>query len=269
MIRGASAQLLVAYTPANTTQTGIQWSSAAPAVATVSAAGRVTAVAAGTVIITARSTVNTAIQTTHSIQVREASSENPALLVANYSWSDFNKDHILDEKFGKYLNIANENNNSSMAPDNKLYDMTTGSLLAGWARMSDEEKKAYCGISTLDSWYSAGSFNPDMSDMFTTPLIYMYSNKYNATVYPIVGWNLPDGTYKVSILASTSQTDLSSTGHVKINNVEQSLPSISFQNNKQWMVFDNIQVTAGKLAIMMYADKSKRIGFNAIKIEKI
>ena len=51
--------------------------------------------------------------------------------------------------------------------------------------------------------------------------------------------------------------------------MEQSLPTISFQNNKQWMEFDNIQVTEGKLAVMMYAEKSKRIGYNVIKIEKI
>lgn len=266
---GESAQLSVAYTPANTTQTGVVWSSSDEAVATVSASGRVSAVAAGAVVITARSTANPNISTVYNITVSTAGSDKPGAIIANYSWPEYKSDHILDQTYGKYLTISNENNSLGIQ-DNKLFDMTTGSELVGWSRMSDDEKKAFCGILTsLDNWYSAGSFNPDLSDMFATSLIYMYSNKYNATVYPVIGWNIPNGTYKVSILASTTQTDLASTGHIKINNVEQSLPAISFQNNKQWMEFDNIQVTEGKLAVMMYAEKSKRIGYNAIKIEKI
>lgn len=267
---GDTAQLSVAYTPANTTQTGVEWSSSDEAVATVSALGQVTALTAGTAVITARSTANPNISTAHNITINAVGSDKPAVMIANYSWSNYKVDHILDETAGKYLSISNHGNNEYVASDNKLYDMTTGAELAGWSRMSNDEKIAFCGLLTsLDNWGSASSANPDLSDLFATPLEYVYSNKYNATVYPVVGWNIPNGTYKVSILSSTTSADLSSNGHIKINNVEQSLPAISFQNNKQWMEFDNIQVTEGKLAVMMYAEKSKRIGFNAIKIEKM
>ena len=108
-----------------------------------------------------------------------------------------------------------------------------------------------------------------MSSLFSTSLGYSYSSKYNASVYPVIGWNVPVGTYKVSILSSTSLEDTSATGHIKINNVEQVLPTLLFQNNTTWMEFNNIVVNDGKLAIMMWADKSKRIGWNAIKVEKI
>lgn len=267
---GDSAQLSVVYTPSNTTQTGVEWSSSDQSVATVSASGRVTAVAAGNAAITARSTANPNISTVHNITVSAAGSDKPAVMIANYSWADHNLDHILDQTAGKYLTISNNNNNAQVARDNKLYDMTTGAELTGWSRMSNDEKIAFCGLLTsLDNWGSAASMNPDLSDLFATPLEYAYSNKYNATVYPVIGWNVPNGSYKISILSSTTEADLASNGHIKINNVEQSLPTISFQNNKQWMEFDNIQVTEGKLAVMMYAEKSKRIGYNVIKIEKI
>lgn len=267
---GASAQLSVAYTPANTTQTGVEWSSSNEVVVTVSVSGRVTAVAAGNAVITARSTVNTIISTVHNITVSAAGSDKPGAMIANYSWADTNVDHVLDETAGKYLTISNNNNNAQIARDNKIYDMVTGEALAGWSRMSNDEKIAFCGLLTsLDNWGSAASMNSDLTDLFTTPLEYAFSNKYNATVYPVIGWNVPNGTYRISILSSTTETDLASNGHIKINNVEQSLPTISFQNNKQWMEFDNIQVTEGKLAVMMYAEKSKRIGYNAIKIERI
>lgn len=267
---GESAQLSVVYTPSNTTQIGVEWSSSDEAVATVSAAGRVTAVAAGVAVITARSTTNPSISTVHNITINAAGSDKRGVIIANYSWADYKADHILDDTAGKYLTISNYNNNAQIAPDNKMYDMTTGEALAGWSRMSNDEKIAFCGLLTsLDNWGSASSMNSDLSDLFATPLEYAYSNKYNATVYPVLGWNIPNGTYKISILSSTTEADLASTGHIKINNVELSLPAISFQNNKQWMEFENIQVTEGKLAVMMYAEKSKRIGYNAIKIEKI
>ena len=44
------------------------------------------------------------------------------------------------------------------------------------------------------------------------------------------------------------------------------LPQLSLMNNTTWMEFDDIVVSDGKLAIMMWADISNRIGFNAVKI---
>ena len=41
------------------------------------------------------------------------------------------------------------------------------------------------------------------------------------------------------------------------------------ESHKDVLLFIGIVVTGGQLAIMMWADKSKKIGFNAIKIEKV
>ena len=67
--KGGTATLTVAsYTPPDTTQTGITWSSSNPAVATVSN-GTVTAVGGGTAEITAASTANSAVKKSCTVTV--------------------------------------------------------------------------------------------------------------------------------------------------------------------------------------------------------
>lgn len=267
---GSTLQLVVVYTPVNTTQTGVRWESSNPAIVSVNANGLVTGIAGGNVTITATSTVNSAIKAILNLSVNAVVVGNVQFVVGSYDWVAYKQDKIFDETANIYITITNENNNKGIAGGaNNIYDANTGGLLAGWTRMSDDEKKVYYGVETLDNWYSASNFNADISSLFAIQLSYLYSSKYNASVYPIIGWNVPNGTYKVSILASTTQADTSTTGHIKINNVERVLPALSFQNNSTWMEFDNIVVNDGKLAIMMWADKSRRIGFNVIKVEKI
>ena len=268
---GNSLQLSVIYTPSNTTQTVVTWSSSNPSIATVNPGGLVTGVSEGNVVITVTSSVNPAIEATLDLSVRGVVVPgNVQFVTGAYSWSDYRNDKILDDTANIYLTIANENNNPAYGNGtNNIYDANTGELLVGYTRMSDEEKRAYHGLETLDTWLSSKVADTDMSSLFSTSLGYSYSSKYNASVYPVIGWNVPVGTYKVSILSSTSLEDTSATGHIKINNVEQVLPTLLFQNNTTWMEFNNIVVNDGKLAIMMWADKSKRIGWNAIKVEKI
>jgi uncharacterized protein YjdB len=68
-VEGDPVTLRVTYTPANTTQTGVRWSSDTPAVATVSNNGTVTPVSVGTATITATSTANSAITATCTVTV--------------------------------------------------------------------------------------------------------------------------------------------------------------------------------------------------------
>jgi uncharacterized protein YjdB len=68
LYKGDTNVLTVTYIPANTTQTGVTWSSSNPAVATVFN-GTVTAVAEGTATITATSAVNTGISKTATVNV--------------------------------------------------------------------------------------------------------------------------------------------------------------------------------------------------------
>jgi uncharacterized protein YjdB len=67
---GSTDFFTVDYTPSNTTQTGVTWSSDNPAVARVNATtGRITAVGGGTAVITARSAANNAIAAGATVNV--------------------------------------------------------------------------------------------------------------------------------------------------------------------------------------------------------
>lgn len=267
---GDSCQLSVSYTPANTTQTGITWDSDNKSVATIDSFGMLHIVGNGTANISATSIYNSSITTIQAVNISSSVVSKDVAIISEYAWTEYKQAFLFDEIANVYITIANNNNNNGCpAGGEPIYSAVTGNELSGWCRMYDSEKISYYDVATLDKWLGASAFNPDLSSMFSTPLSYQYSNKYNGIIYPIIGWKVPNGTYKVSILSSTTQSDHTSTGHIKINKVEQTLPSLSLTNNKTWMEFDNIVVNDGKLAIMMWAEKSKRIGFNAIKIEKI
>jgi uncharacterized protein YjdB len=67
--KGLSQTLTPNYSPGNTTETGVTWSSSDPAVATVAIDGNVTAKSAGTATITATSTANDSISAACSVTV--------------------------------------------------------------------------------------------------------------------------------------------------------------------------------------------------------
>ena len=266
---GDTCQLSVSYTPANTTQTGVTWGSNNEGIATVDSSGLLRIIGNGTVNISAVSVHNSSISASRSVTIVASEPSNDVAIVAEYVWGEYKVDHMFDETANAYITIANPNNGAGYPDGGKpIYNALTGNALPGWSRMYDSEKTSYYGVSPLDKWLSVTSFNPDLSSLFSTALTYQYSNKYNDVIYPILGWNVPNGTYKVSILSSTTQNDHTSTGHIKINKVEMELPQLSLMNNTTWMEFDDIVVSDGKLAIMMWADISKRIGFNAVKIER-
>lgn len=269
---GDSCQLSVSYTPANTTQTGVTWDSDNKSVVTIDSSGMLRVISDGTVNISVTSVHNSSISSSRSITIKSSvePSGNISAIVGCYSWGEYKADHVFDNTANVYLTIPNENNNSAIPnAGDPLYNALTGEVLSNWVRMSNQEKMSYYEVETLDNWLGAAALNPDLSSMFSTGLEYKYSNRYNSSIYPIIGWKVPNGTYKVSILSSTTQDHHTSTGHIKINKIEMSLPSMSLTDNETWMEFDNIVVSDGKLAIMMWAEKSRSIGFNAIKIEKI
>ena len=73
---GSALQLGIAYTPSNTTQQGVTWSSSDETKATVNSSGLVTALTSGNVVITATSSVNGSISDTHNIVITEAVTSN-------------------------------------------------------------------------------------------------------------------------------------------------------------------------------------------------
>ena len=68
---GNTVQLSVSYTPSNTTEQGVTWTSSDGTKATVSSTGLVTAIASGSVTITATSTHDASISDTHEITINE------------------------------------------------------------------------------------------------------------------------------------------------------------------------------------------------------
>ena len=82
---GQTVSLSVSYTPSNTTERGVTWSSSNTSVATVSSSGVVTAKAAGTAVITAKSSANSSVKTTCNITV---SSHFKDLHVSNITTTD-------------------------------------------------------------------------------------------------------------------------------------------------------------------------------------
>lgn len=66
---GKTTQLSATFTPENTTETGIEWTSSDKAIATVSSTGLVTGVSSGTVKITAKSTYLSSISAEITIEV--------------------------------------------------------------------------------------------------------------------------------------------------------------------------------------------------------
>ena len=74
--QGKTLPLSISYTPSNTTQAGVYWSSSNPSIATVNGSGVVTGVAEGNVVITATSSVNPVIQATLHLSVRAAVTGN-------------------------------------------------------------------------------------------------------------------------------------------------------------------------------------------------
>ncbi|MCF6466253.1 CehA/McbA family metallohydrolase [Clostridium sp. Cult2] len=67
---GGSTQLTIDYTPTNTTEKGVTWSSSDETIATVDENGVVQGVSEGTATITATSTHNTELTATHEIEVK-------------------------------------------------------------------------------------------------------------------------------------------------------------------------------------------------------
>lgn len=266
---GNSLQLSVSYTPSNTTQTGVTWESSNPAIATVDTNGLVTGVAEGNVVITVTSVVNPSITTTMNVDVPATGGQQVVFMIGAYMWNDYGaRDKLFDDKAGVYLSISNENSNPGVVGNN-IYDANTGELLPGYSRMNEEDKKNYYSLDSMFNWQSSTNQTGDVSSLFSTVLVYLYCSQYNQTPKSVIGWNVPNGAYRVSILSCTTEADSTSGRYIEINRENKALPVLSFQNNTTWMEFDNIVVTDGKLAILMHGEKNKRIGWNAIKVEKI
>ncbi|WP_294141565.1 Ig-like domain-containing protein [uncultured Sanguibacteroides sp.] len=272
---GEDLQLSVAYTPTDTTQREIVWSSSNIAFATIDNTGLVRGVAEGNVTITARSLANSAVVATKSVQVKPAGSVigSVEILIAMRNTLVGGGTCEADSVTGKTINAGNVNG-VTVGGQTELYD-SGGNLLTDFSIMTKEERAAATGEAYQNF---TQNFGPDLTGVTGLPYdieyfkFYQHAYKYNGTTYPVYGLKVPNGTYRIKILSSTSRDESSANGHVAINGVEQTLPTPAFSltnNSVNWFEFTNIAVTDGKLLIKIWSEKSKYFGINFIELLKL
>lgn len=275
VVLGEETQLSVLYYPSDTTQKGVTWISSDVNVASVDNNGLVRGITEGNVTITARSVVDPLIFTTVVMRVQ------PAIPVGSVEVLISMRDSLLnggvyeaDNITGKIINAGNVNGSTGVEKNIILYS-SNGNLRNDFTIMTRDERVAATGV-PFESFIQG--FAPDLSAATTLPYNngyferYQYAWKYNSTTYPVYGLNVPNGTYRIRILSSTSRDESSANGHVAINGVEQTLPTPAFSltnNSKNWFEFTNIAVTDGKLLIKIWAEKSRYFGINFIELLKM
>ncbi|MFV0599266.1 MAG: Ig-like domain-containing protein, partial [Bacteroidales bacterium] len=265
---GSTIQLSVAYTPSNTTQTGVTWSSSDETKATVNSSGLVTATAEGSVTITATSSVNGAISDTHDITISEVVQTYPEVNIMG-------QDSLLGFKEiyeGKIYQVCNTGGAENTAQTKTLYDTNTDTILSGWNIMDNTQKVAAFG-SAGDSWLNVDNANYNGVSYLRT---YRYGGGYQAIKNCYYGLNLPNGTYRVTIMQSVTNRaadanwgNLPNMGQLLINNTAYNMPNIHPNNNTQWGSPQDYIVTDGKLLFKFITNSGKYFGFSCINIKKI
>lgn len=264
---GNTLQLGIAYTPSNTTQQGVTWSSSDETKATVNSSGLVTAIAEGSVIITATSTINGAISDTHNITINEVVQSYPEVnLMGQDSLLGFKEVYE-----GKIYQVCNTNGFEYTTQTKTLYDTNTDTILSGWSIMNPTQKVAEFG--------SAGDdfLNVDNTNYNGVPYVrtYRHAGGYQAIKNCYYGLNVPNGTYRITILQSvTNRSDnswgpLPNMGQLTINNTTYNMPNVHPNNNTQWGEPQDYVVTDGKLLFKFITNLGKYFGFSCINIKKI
>ena len=153
----------------------------------------------------------------------------------------------------------------------KLYNWNSGAELSDWTIMNDAQ--------TITEFGSAGG-NPgggNSTILNGTPFYNSHTLLYNDTeerAHLYWGAYVPNGTYKLSWLFSTANSDWgyinNNTRKWIINGVDMTLPSLPIQNNTTWVDSSDVVITDGKLKIEFQCYTSNKFnGFNGISIEKI
>lgn len=274
VVLGEETQLSVLYYPSDTTQKGVTWISSNVNVASVDSNGLVRGITEGNVTITARSVVDPLIFTTVVMRVQPAIPVGSVeVLISMRNTLVGGGTNETDSVTGKTINAGNVNG-VTVGGQTELYG-SDGNLLTDFTIMTKEERAAATGEAYQNF---TQNFGPDLTGVTNLPYdieyfrFYQHAYKYNGTTYPVYGLNVPNGTYRIRILSSTSRDESSANGHVAINGMEQTLPTPAFSltnNSKNWFEFSNIVVTDGKLLIKIWAEKSRYFGINFIELLKM
>lgn len=200
---GSTLQLGIAYAPSNTTQQGVMWSSSDETKATVDSNGLVTAIAEGSVVITATSTINGAISDTHNITVNAVSNLYAVIKpvgVAPPSGFTYGLQEYNGWKYSILRGTASDH------PDNVFY-WNDNSVAGRVMEASNDEITTIIGSeyiiqahdSAITDTLPTDKYYPDV--FYTVNLRRCYNHTpippYGATGYKI--YNMSAGTYKVKI----------------------------------------------------------------------
>lgn len=274
---GKSVNLSISYTPVNTTQQGVAWSSSDTTKATVTPAGVVTAIAAGNVTITARSTYNTTILNSISITVSEGSTEPPVpqeQFKAILAWTDgFSETYpVVNSQTLNYFRSG-----YLTSKDQEIIKDTQGTprgkLILKKALLPDSENLSDISV-------SAGS-NPVLEgnqgvypDMYINQNAGIYSSTAAAQVLRRFT-DLPAGTYKLRFLVSMKPATVNniSNQYFIIQGVQSYLPEDYPYGNNNSIFFEIENVTVSETGILdIYIGNNQsyaRSGFNLLEIIKI
>jgi|GEM_PF-1783252 len=262
---GGTVQLSVTYTPSNTTQTGINWTSSNESIATVNSTGLVTAIAVGNVVITATSTDNNSITATKSIEITAVASN----VVVKFGKFVANTQSILYNN--EYYNTPNYNQEiGASGYITTIVNSATNAIISDWNKMGKTALMEKAGISTWVNITGSDANNPTV--FADTPFsTYSYLYQYNQALTSYWGIYVPNGTYKISFLISSSRTDadISALGSITVNGSLVTLPAIAITNNTQWTTELQFSVTDGCIFIMLHTNTNKTLGWNSIRIEKL
>jgi hypothetical protein len=263
----SSIQLDLIYTPSNTTQLGVTWSSSNTNIATVNN-GLVNGLTAGSVIITATSLDNELITATYGLNINNQINSNLTFkLVGTTFYTDQWNDPWYKLYNSEYYTGSNPNGNTTPPYSINIYNNSDGTILDGYTKMTSSEKITNFG-SAGEGWDTLNIFDPDV--FIDTPYHNFASIADSKPGY--VGLNVQNGTYAISILISVKNTDwgnINDLGSLTINNNSIVMPSIPICENTTWINCGNIVVNDGLLKFIFMNTPGYKFGYNGITIEKI
>lgn len=223
-----------------------------------------------TVVVSVGEITSSRSITVNAVTPPSEDDDNIVCFVA-YDWVTTGKAYMVDSLYGT---INYEAGNYNSISNNEPIYSKSGKLLSGWKRAGDEQESYIANTGeTYQKWIGPPAQSGETTNIFSTsPTFYQNVTKYNTKVANCLRYKVPNGSYKVRFLSSTTEAnDAYTNAVISINGVDKTseFPTGAYSRKQEWTAYMDAVVTDGKLTIMVVANPSKRVGFNAIEIKKI
>lgn len=212
--------------------------------------------------------------TINEVVAPPATEDDNTLCMVSYSYSDHgNTTYLVDSKYGGTINLENASY-LQQSHGATLYSKS-GKALQGWKKNGDEQQDYVTGLGkTYQSWQATPAQTGSCSNVFSiNPAYYKYVYKYATQVANCLIYTLPNGSYKIRFLSSTTAYEdvYTNASSISINGTEvlSQFPTTPYKEDQMWTDFIEFTVTDGKLIILFDIKPSKRTGFNALEIKKV